>query len=67
VQVGAPPEDGKANAELREALVGPLGLTLDCVVLYSGHKSRDKVIAFRGIEEGALREGLLRLLSRPTG
>lgn len=67
VQVGAPPEDGRANAELRSALARWLDLPAERVVLYSGEKSRDKVVAFRGVEEDDLRERLARLLAGSVG
>lgn len=63
VQVAAPPERLRANAELRAALAEWLGLPLDYVVVESGNRSRDKVLAFRGVEEAALRERLSRLLT----
>lgn len=63
VQVAAPPERSRANAELRAALAEWLQLPLDYVVVESGDKSRDKVLAFRGVEEPVLRERLSRLLT----
>ncbi len=63
VQVAAPPERLRANAELRAALAEWLQLPLDYVMVQSGDKSRDKVLAFRGVEESELRERLFRLLT----
>lgn len=58
VQVAAPPEDGRANAELVAALARWLKLPAECVSVRSGHSAKDKVIAFAGIDERSLRERL---------
>ena len=62
VAVNAPPEAGKANARLVEALAGWLDLKADMVAVRSGHGGRDKVVAFSGMTEDDLRAGLTRLL-----
>lgn len=62
VQVSAPPENDKANSELVAAVVGWLGLPPGCVDIRSGHKSQDKLLSFKGIEEARLRELLERLV-----
>jgi uncharacterized protein len=62
VAVNAPPEAGKANARLVEALAGWLGVRADQVAVQSGHGGRDKVIAFSRMEEGELRDKLYTLL-----
>lgn len=62
VQVGAPPENQRANSQLRAAVADWLGLPLDYVVLHSGDKSKDKVLAFRSIGQDELRQRLARLL-----
>jgi uncharacterized protein YggU (UPF0235/DUF167 family) len=62
IAVNAPPEAGKANARLVEALAGWLGLRADQVEVRSGHGARDKVVAFSGVEEDELRKKLNRLL-----
>jgi uncharacterized protein (TIGR00251 family) len=64
VSVNAPPEDNRANDQLVEALAGWLGLRRDDVRIEAGHGSRDKVVAFLGIEEAELRNRLTRLLQR---
>ncbi len=64
VQVSAPPEDDKANSELVSAVAGWLGLPVDCVCIHSGQRSRDKVLAFTGVDEESLRERLLVLGGR---
>ena len=62
VQVSAPPEHGKANSELVTAVAEWLGLPPGCVGIRSGHKSQDKLLSFKGIEEARLRELLARLV-----
>ena len=62
VAVSAPPEGGKANARLVEALAGWLDMPVDDIRVESGHGGRDKVVAFSGIEEDELRDKLNRLL-----
>lgn len=63
VAVNAPPEGGKANVRLVQALAAWLELRIDDVRVESGHGGRDKMVAFFGVEEGELRkrlDGLLR-------
>jgi uncharacterized protein (TIGR00251 family) len=62
VAVNAPPEDNRANHELVEALAEWLGLRRDDVRIEAGHGSRDKVVAFTGIDEAELRCKLAGLL-----
>ena len=62
IAVNAPPEGGKANARLVQALAGWLGLRADQVAVQIGHGGRDKVVAFSGIMEEELRRRLNRLL-----
>jgi uncharacterized protein len=62
VAVNAPPEGGKANARLLQALAGWLDMPVDDVRLESGYTGRDKVVAFSGIMEDELREKLNRSL-----
>jgi len=59
VAVAAPPEDNRANRELEGLLAYWAGVTKDAVKVIKGHASRDKVVAFTGVEEARLR----RLLS----
>jgi uncharacterized protein len=58
VAVAAPPEGGKANARLVQALAGWLGLRTEDVRVESGHGGRDKVVAFSGMNEHELRQKL---------
>ena len=62
VSVNAPPEDGRANAELVEALVRWMGLERANIRIDSGHASRDKVVAFTHIDEAGLRDKLAALV-----
>ncbi len=62
IAVNAPPEDNRANRQLVAALADWLDLRRDEVRVESGHGSRDKVVAFSGIEEAELRSRLVRLL-----
>lgn len=49
VRVGAPPEDGRANAELCAVLAKALGLRARQVSVVVGHTSRDKVVEIDGL------------------
>lgn len=62
VSVTAPPEDNRANRQLVEALAGWLDLRRDDVSIVAGRGSRDKVVAFKGIDETELRSRLTGLL-----
>jgi uncharacterized protein len=62
VGVNAPPEGGKANARLLEALAAWLALRSDQVRIESGHGGRNKVVAFSGMMENELCEKLNALL-----
>jgi len=62
VSVNAPPEDNRANRQLVEALAGWLDLRRNDVSIEAGHGSRDKVVAFRGIDEPELRTRLTGLV-----
>ena len=62
VSVSAPPEDNRANRQLVQALAGWLELRSGDVSIESGHGSRDKVVAFRGIDEIELRKRLTGLV-----
>jgi len=64
ISVTAAPEDNRANRQLVEALSGWLGLPRDRVHIRTGHGSRDKVIAFTGLDEGELRNRLMALLRK---
>jgi uncharacterized protein (TIGR00251 family) len=69
VAVNAPPEAGKANARLVQALAEWFHMRVDEVTVQSGHGGRDKVVAFSGTTETKLRDALNGLLhhSEPNG
>lgn len=58
VAVAAPPEDNRANKELENAFADWLGVRRDSVRVTKGHASRDKVVAFTGLDERQVRESL---------
>ncbi len=62
VAVSAPPEDNRANKELEAALAEWLGVRREQVKVDKGHASRDKVVAFSGLTEVALRRALSKAL-----
>jgi uncharacterized protein YggU (UPF0235/DUF167 family) len=62
VSLTAPPEDNRANRQLEEVLAGWLELPRSRVRVHTGHGSRDKVVAFAGMEEPELRNKLATLL-----
>lgn len=49
VSVTAPPEDGRANAAVLDALRAALKLPRGALELLSGQTSRDKVVLVRGL------------------
>ena len=62
VQIGAPPQDGRANECLLEAVADWLQVPGMYVTLKSGYKSRDKVVAVRGLDVATMEERLQKLL-----
>ncbi len=62
VAVTAPPEDGRANKALTEALRDLLNLKRSQVELLSGATSRDKKFLIRGLSQTELQERVARLL-----
>lgn len=61
VSVAAPPEKGKANAEIERFLAGLLGVGRSEVEVVRGHAGRDKVVLLRGLGECEVRESLAGL------
>lgn len=49
IKIAAPPEDGRANAELCEFLAEVLGVAKRAVVLVTGPASRAKVVEVSGV------------------
>jgi uncharacterized protein (TIGR00251 family) len=62
VAVTAPPEDGRANKALVEALAEALGIRRSQVELLSGATSRDKRFLIRGVARAVLEQRLSGLL-----
>jgi uncharacterized protein (TIGR00251 family) len=56
VKVHAPPEEGKANAELCAFLAKTLGLSKGAVRLGRGASSRSKVLEIVGLNQGQMME-----------
>jgi hypothetical protein len=50
VRVAAAPEGGKANAALVRLLAATLAVPARDVEIVSGHASRDKIVALRGLQ-----------------
>jgi uncharacterized protein (TIGR00251 family) len=65
VAVTAPPEDGRANRALTEALRDLLGLKRSQVELLSGETSRDKKFLIRGVTKAELEDRIARSLRGP--
>jgi len=63
VAVTAPPQDGRANQSLLEALRELLGLRRSQVELLGGKTSRDKRFLLRGISRAELEARITRLLA----
>jgi uncharacterized protein (TIGR00251 family) len=61
VAVTAPPEDGRANKALTEALRELLGLKRSQVELLSGQTSRDKKFLIRGVTRTELASRLAEM------
>jgi uncharacterized protein len=58
VRVAAPPERGRANAELERHLAGLLGVDRRAVRVVSGAHARDKVVEVDGLTEAAVAAAL---------
>jgi len=63
VAVTAPPEDGRANKALVEALREALGVKRSQVELLGGETSRDKRFLIRGVSRAELASRLAALLA----
>jgi len=65
VSVGAPPEDGKANAAVIALLAEKLGVAKSAISVVSGATDRRKLVEIRG-DETDLRAALDALLMQPN-
>jgi uncharacterized protein (TIGR00251 family) len=63
VAVTAPPEDGRANRAVVEALALALVVRRSQVELIGGHTSRDKRFLIRGVAKGELEMRLAALIA----
>jgi uncharacterized protein (TIGR00251 family) len=63
LSVGAPPEDGKANAAVIALLAAALGVAKSAISVVSGATGRRKLVEIRG-EETRLRAALDALLTQ---
>jgi uncharacterized protein (TIGR00251 family) len=54
VAVAAPPERGRANAELEGLIAGVLGLARERVSVVVGHAGRRKLLEIEGLSEGEI-------------
>ena len=66
VAVSAPPEDGRANEALVEALAHCLAVKRSQVALLAGATARDKRFLIRGLTKTTLEQRLAELLSAPA-
>ena len=64
LSVGAPPEDGKANAAVIAMLAEALGVAKSAISVVSGATDRRKLVEIRG-DENDLRAALDALLMQP--
>jgi uncharacterized protein (TIGR00251 family) len=64
IAVAAPPEDGRANQALVEALRELLGVKRSQVVLLNGTTSREKKFLIEGLKREELEGRVARLLSK---
>ena len=64
VAVAAPPEDGRANKALTEALRDLLNVKRSQVELLSGAASRDKKFLIRGLTRGELESRVTQLMAQ---
>ena len=64
LSVGAPPEDGKANAAVIALLAEALGVAKSAISVVSGATDRRKLVEIRG-DETRLRAALDALLTQP--
>lgn len=61
VRVGAPPEDGRANAEVCAVVAKALGLRARAISVVVGPTSRDKVLEVSGLDTAELEARLTAL------
>jgi hypothetical protein len=62
VYVTAPPDKGRANEALIEALADSLGIAAGKISIRAGEKSKDKTVLLRGVVGKEVREWLSRIM-----
>ena len=60
IEVGAPPERGKANDAVVQLIAASLGLARGEVAITTGTTSRDKTVVFAGADAGDIAARLVR-------
>lgn len=60
IEVGAPPERGKANAAVVQLIATALDLARADVEIATGTTSRDKTVVFAGADAGEIADRLIR-------
>jgi len=64
VAVAAPPDKGKANAAVQEALCAALGLKRSQVELVAGHASRDKKFLLHGVNSHVISQRIRAIFEK---
>jgi uncharacterized protein (TIGR00251 family) len=62
IKVAAPPVEGRANAECVRLLSDVLGVKRNQVTIISGHKSKKKTVAVRGVKRSDIESILPELI-----
>lgn len=62
IKVAAPPVEGRANAECVRLLSDVLGVKRNRVIIISGHESRRKTVAVRGMKRSDIESILAELV-----
>lgn len=62
--VNAPPEGGRANARLIQALAAWLDVAEARISIITGENTRDKVVAVQGLQGAEIQERLARVQER---
>lgn len=62
LRVAAPPVEGRANAECIRLLADVFGIKKNQVIILSGHTSKRKVVAIKGVKKKDIETALLRVV-----
>ncbi len=63
IDVKAPPEDGRANAEILKTVAGWFGIATECVKITAGATSKTKRIRLTGVSDSNAGEVFQKLLT----